>query len=237
MATLKATKNDIDGYIAELALAKALQFLQVKHQTNPVEDFKVWLEQKGDGCDAKIYSVHKLLVEVKNYSGKYWITPSMFRKSMVERFHKLDPEHKYKWILIISQVKFTSTTWSLVKDNKIFIITLGFKITPATLKKAIKLLILKLAIILKVRKGLFKYLRFGGFVGGGCGVSYVLPGNYWHVDLVEAAELIYAKEAEDAVVEALVVLWNAAMSGIEIYPYYVTDRPRKEKEPPAYLFS
>src|SRR5437879_3155852 len=80
------------------------------YDENGVFDASLWKDWTGKNPDAKVlfYIPEKdLLIEVKNNSGTYPLTPEMVRSDIIPRFLSVDSEHKHTWLLIVAHDCFT----------------------------------------------------------------------------------------------------------------------------------
>lgn len=137
------TETEQIGYPLEVVTIAALDTLELKHKSNPLDPIQ-WKKYVGVGVDHHLESV---LLEDKNYSGHYVITPSIFKEEFLSRFLKSDPLHVRKWVTIISYANFSPGTWLLIRFHRITVLILGFQVRENNLQVAIKKIASKLACL------------------------------------------------------------------------------------------
>jgi hypothetical protein len=101
----------------ELSTARCLDALGVPYIKNQINGFGADFSVKGS-----------ILIEAKNLSGQYDITPFILKTSILERFTVLDPDHTKEWILVISKLKCSQEVMALFDLNSISVIQLGRQI-------------------------------------------------------------------------------------------------------------
>jgi len=87
------------------------------------------------------------LIEVKNWSGKYLVTPELARREILTRFGQSDPQHRKPWVLAISKLWAGSETRQLLASHGITIVEWGCQITSHSkrrVKKSVKVLVNRL---------------------------------------------------------------------------------------------
>lgn len=106
------TKEEL-GKIGEGAVKSALDTLEVKYSKNAI-NYR--------GAD---FALVDILIEVKNFSGKYCLSPYTVNNEIISRFIDSDPNHKTKWILVISKLKASESSRLLLNHHGVKIIEWG----------------------------------------------------------------------------------------------------------------
>jgi len=134
------------------------------------------------------------LVEVKNWSGKYTVTPKLARREILSRFDQSDPQHKKPRILVISRLIASSQTKQLLTSHGIAIVEWGCQVTSCSnrrIKKVVKILANRLkAACFRLPKGeVFSHYRNLP--------QDIMPLNEWNVDYVDYRHLKHDKPEQN----------------------------------------
>ena len=126
------------------------------------------------------------LVEVKNWSGKYIVTPKLARREIISRFDQSDPQHKKPRILVISRLVASSETRQLLTSHGIAVVEWGCQVTSYSnrrIKKVVKILANRLkAVCFRLSKGqVFSQYRNLP--------QHIIPLNEWNADYADYRHL------------------------------------------------
>jgi len=162
---LDLTQNERCGYLYECPMDASLRKLKVNHESNPLLNPKKWNKSRGKGVDHRInLKKRKILIEDKNLSGKYSITPTIFDREIISRYTAEDPNHKCEWVLSISIPKFSMRVRRLIRMHKIHVITVGFQVTLDNIIEAERILTYKLKLFFGKFSGVFDLVKFRGLI-------------------------------------------------------------------------
>lgn len=144
------TELEKQGLWLEFARDAAWSLLKIDFNPNE-KNPELWKREQGKGIDARAEingQIH--LSEDKNLTPTYLVTPDMFTHIILPRYRLADPEHKHKWILLISKLVASKYVRNLIKLLKIKLVEIGFKVTRSNFAMAVRILIRKFGELFKI---------------------------------------------------------------------------------------
>ena len=96
-----------------------------------------------NGIGPDFWVGNSVLIEVKNWSGKYFVTPKMLQEEVIERFRVSDPSHMKVWVVVAGRFKIGEASTRILRENGIVLIELGYQVKDnrrKTVRKAVHLL-------------------------------------------------------------------------------------------------
>jgi len=122
------------------------------------------------------------LIEVKNWSGKYPVTPELARREILTRFDQSDPQHRKPWVLAISKLWPGRETRQLLASHGITIVEWGCQVTSHSkrrIKKSVKVLVNRLKALFRFSFSLSKGQVFSHYRTLS---HYIVPLSQWNTD-------------------------------------------------------
>lgn len=129
------------GYIYEVTVALAFHKAGFqKILTNPFEEVQDWMWHEGYGVDI-VLPDEDIIVEIKNNSGSYFMTPYMIEEHTLERFEKTDPDHSKSWLVVYAHDKMSLRAEMLLEQNRVTVVSSGLSATSDNMENVVEILV------------------------------------------------------------------------------------------------